>query len=521
MARFITAEQAANMIPSGATVTVSGLVGAMVPEPVLEALERRFLATGEPRDITEIHPWLYGAHDGSGLNHWAHEGLLKTIIGSTYILPATSKTSEINRMVIEDRVEGHCWPANAIFQMLRAVGAGRPGYMTPVAVDTFADPRRNGGRLNASAKPGLVDLVEVAGVEQLFYHSIPIDFAIIRASAADGDGNISCEDEGNLQGILTQATAARNSGGTVIVEVRRLVETGSIHPLMVELPGILVDYIVVNPDAHQWQYGTDVQDEGATTGRYRAPVPEYAWVGHSAEKIVARRALMEVKPGNIVNVGAGSSSGIVPAVSMEEQVYSRVTWSAEHGVLGGVGYRNGCNWNPTAITTPAWLLDFYNGKGLDQAFLTLPEIDRFGNINNVKLGDQLPCPGGFVDIAYNTPKVTFCGTFTRNGLDANIEEGRLDIRCDGRPSRFVQDVEMVAFSGNHALKAGQEVLYVTERAVFTLTPDGLELLEIAPGVDLDKHVLELIPFPVKVSPNLKLMDERLFRPEPMFLGLER
>lgn len=519
MAKPISAEDAARLVPSHAVVTVTGLVGNMVPEPILAALEERFLATGEPHSLTEIHPWLYGGPDGTGLNHWAHPGFLKRIIGSTYILPATSKTSEINRLILEDGVEGHCWPANGIFQMLRATGAGRAGYLTNVGIDTFADPRRNGGKLNKSAKDGLIELVEVDGREQLFYRSIPINVAIICASTADGEGNLTCHDEGLTQGILMQATAAKNSGGIVIAQVRRVVETGTLHPLQVEIPGPLVDYVVVNENAHQWNYSAQMQDAPASTGRYRAPAPEFEYPAQSPMKVIARRALMEMEPGQIINIGAGNSSGIIPRVAMEEHMDEKIRWSMEHGVLGGIPFQGGMQWNPTAITSPSWLLDWYNGGGLDQAFLTLPEIDRFGHINNVKLGNQLPCPGGFVDISYHTKKVTFCGTMTRDGLETDVTGGELRILQEGRKKRFVQDVEMVAFSGQNALAQGQEVRYITERAVFRLTPDGLLMEEIAPGVDCERDVLAQSEFPIHVSPELKLMDERLFRLEPLFLGL--
>lgn len=520
MVRVISAEAAAELIPSDSNVTVTGLVGNMVPEMVLQAIEQRFLATGAPRDITEIHPWLYGGPDGTGLNRWAHPGLLKRIIGSTYILPILSKTSEINQMIIDDQVEGHCWPANAIFQLLRSIGAGRPGYMTDVGIDTFADPRRHCGRLNDRAKDDLIKLIDFEGTEQLFYPSMPINVAIIRASVADQEGNLTCEDEGLTQGIMVQATAARNSGGIVIAEVRRVVETGCLDPLMVEVPGVLVDYVVVNENARQTLYTDEMTQLDATTGRRRMPPPEFEYPPPSAEKVIARRALMEISPGDIVNVGAGNSSGIIPRVSMEEHLVDKVRWTVEHGAFGGLPFRGGMHWNPTAIMTPAWLLDWYNGGGLDQTFVTLPQVDRFGHVNNVRLGNQLPCPGGFVDITYHTKKVTFCGTMTRDGFMADVTGGELKILQEGCTKRFVQDVEMVAFSGQQAIKHGQDVLYITERAVFRLTPEGLVMEEIAPGVDCRRDVLDQSEFPIQVSPDLKLMDSRLFQIEPLFLGLE-
>lgn len=518
MAKLISASEAAALIPPGATVTVSGLMGNMVPEAILREIESRFLSTGAPRGITEIHPWLYGWEDDTGLNHWAHPGLLKRVIGSTYILPTLSKTSPLNQMILGEEVEAYCWPANAIFQTLRATGAGRRGFLTTVGIDTFADPRRDGGKLNRSASEDLIECVSLGGEEHLFYRSIPIDVALIKASTADTEGNLFCDDEGLVQGILLQATAARNSGGSVIAQVRRVVEAGTMHPLMAEVPGPLVDYVVIAEDGLQWDFGLNRGDHPATTGARRLPLPDIAYVPHSIEKVVARRALMEIRPGDLVNIGAGIPTAMMPATAVEEHLDGRFRWSVEHGVFGG-HCLSATHWNPTAITSPAWLLDFYSGGGLDQSFLAMPEVDRFGNINVGKIGGQLPCPGGFTDIATSTRKVTFCGTMRRDGFEAEALGGRLVIHREGETSRFVNDVAMVCFSGRQAVKAGHEIKYFTERAVFRLTADGLLLEEIAPGIDCRSQVLDLSPFPILVSPELKLMDEALFRPEPMFLGL--
>jgi propionate CoA-transferase len=520
MAKLISPEQAAALVNDGDTVTVSGLIGNMVPEAVLEALETRFLETGSPRGLTEIHPWLYGSPDGTGLNRWAHPGFLKRIIGSTFILPALSKTSEINRFILDDHVEAYCWPANAIFQVLRSVGAGRNGFATTVGIDTFADPRRDGGRLNPSAHESLVELVTLGGEEHLFYPSLPVNVALIRASTADTEGNLCCDDEGLTQGILLQATAARNSGGIVIAQVRRLVEAGTIHPLMVEVPGVLVDYVVVNECGLQWEYGRNRGDYPATTGSRRMPFPEVAYLPLTAEKIIARRALLEVQPGEIINIGGGIPGACMPTVAEEEQIGRSIRWSVEHGVFGGLCL-SATHWNPTAITSPGWLLDFYSGGGLDQSFLAMPEVDRHGNVNVGRLQDQLPGPGGFTDIAATTRRLRFCGTMTAGGLEVEARDGRLEIVREGEHRKFVDEVAMVCFSGPRAIAKGHDVLYITERAVFRLTPAGLVLEEAAPGIDVGSQVLDLAGFPIAVSPSLRLMDERLFRLEPLFLGRQR
>jgi propionate CoA-transferase len=511
--RILSPDEAATLVRTGDTVTVSGVVGNMVPEEILQALELRFLATGEPGQLTELHPWLYGSADGTGLNRWAHDGFLKRTLGSTFLLPTSSKTSEFNRLVLSGDIEAYCWPANAIFQMLRAVGAGRPGYLTAIGLDTFVDPRRDGGRLNSRTVEELVSIVDLVGREQLFFPSIPIDVALIRASTADTEGNIFCDEEGLTQGILLQATAAHNSGGIVIAQVRQLVDAGSMHPLMTEVPGLLVDAVVVCEQSRQFEYGPIQGDIPATTGTRRAPLPELEKVPFGPRKVIARRALMELRAGHIVNLGAGVSMGLA-SVAAEEGVVDDVRWTLEHGVLGGrpLGM---CHWNPTAITSPGWLLDFYNGGGLDQSFLALPQVDAAGNVNVGRLGDQLPGTGGFTDISSSARKVSFCGTMTSGGLEVELKDGRLTIVREGDQRKFVPECEMVCFSGKMARQRGQEVKYLTERAVFSLGPSGLVLDEVAPGIDIQTQVLDLCDFPVTVSPEVAIMDARLFREESM------
>jgi propionate CoA-transferase len=514
---LLNADEAAALVESGDTITVSGCVSSMVPEEVLKALELRFLATGEPNQLTEIHPWLYGAEDGTGLNRWAHDGFLKRSIGSCYILPATSKTSQINRMVLSGGLEAYCWPGNAIFQMLRAVGAGRSGFLTEIGLDTFADPRRTGGRLNSRTVEELIQLVEVDGREHLFYPSIPIDVAVVRASTADTDGNVFCDEEGRTEGILLQATAAHNCGGLVIAQVKHLVEAGTMHPLLAEVPGVLVDVVVVCEDTHQFEYGPLQGDLPATTGARRVPLPKFEEVPFGPRKIIVRRALTEVKSGHVVNIGAGVPFGLLP-VAEEEGVGDRIQWSIEHGVLGGRPF-GACSWNPTSIHSPAWLLDFYHGGGLDQAFLALPEVDAAGNVNVGRLDDQLPGTGGFTDIASSARKVSFLGTMTSDGLETAVRDGNLVIAREGRTRKFVPDCQMVCFSGQRARERGSEVKYITERAVFSLGPHGLVLDEVAPGIDIQTQILDLCDFPVEVSPNIVSMDSRLFREDKMNLQL--
>lgn len=509
----LSAEEAARMISPGDTITVSGLGGNMVPEHVLEALEARFLATGEPGGLTEIHPWLYGSEDGTGLNRWAHPGFLKRIIGSTYILPSQSKTAEINRLILSEGVEAYCWPANAIFQMLRAVGSRRAGYLTEIGVDTFADPRRDGGGLNARSPKDLIELVVLAGREHLFYPSIPIDIAVIRASTADTEGNLFCEEEGLTQGICLQATAAHNSGGKVIAQVRRIVEAGTMHPMMVEVPGVLVDAVVVYEEGKQFEYGPSAANL-ATTGAYRLPYPTVQPRPLDTTKVMGRRAMMDVAEGEVINVGGGVPLDSMLPLSVEEDIDGLFHWTVEHGAWGG-RCLGATHWNPTAIVSPGWLLDFYNGGGIDRAFLAMGELDQAGNVNVGRLRDQLPGPGGFTDIAESTGKVTFCGTMTSGGLEVDIVDGGLRIRREGAIRKFVPQCQMVCFSGRKALERGHSITYVTERAVFKLEKEGIVLEEVASGIDLQSQVMDLADFPILVSRNLRPMDSRLFQDKPL------
>ena len=455
---------------------------------------------------------------GTGMNRWAHGDMLRRTIGSTFILPPDSKTSEFNKLVLSNSVEAYCWPANAIFQMLRAVGAGRVGYISEVGVDTFADPRRQGGTLNRRTPNDLIKLVTIDGREHLLFPAIPIDVALIRASTADTEGNLFCDQEGLTQGILVQATAAHNSGGIVTAQVRQVVEAGTMHPLMTEVPGLLVDAVVVHEGASQFEYGQATGDLPATTGARRRPSwPDVETLGFGPRKIIARRALMEVRCGHLVNLGAGVSAG-VHGIAAEEGVYRAINWTFEHGVLGGrpLGM---VSWNPTAITSPTWLLDFYNGGGLDQSFLAMGEVDQAGNVNVARLGDQLQGTGGFTDISAFTRKVTFCGTMTSGRLEVRVDDGQLVIAREGDRTKFVRDCDMVCFSGVKGLERGSEIKYVTERAVFELHPGGLVLREVAPGIDVQSQILDLCKFPISVSPDLRLMDSRLFQVDPMGLTL--
>ena len=489
-----------------------------IAETVLKALEDRFLESGEPNQLTEVHPWFYGGPPETGLNRWAHPGFLKRIIGSTFILPGLADEAPINDLILRNEVEAYCWPANAILQWLRAVGAKRPGFATEVGIGTMVDPRNNGTKFNDAAVDDVVSLETLGGRDVVMYDSFPVDVALIRGTTADEEGNISMEEEGLTHGVLAQAIAARNSGGIVIAQVKRRVMTASLHPMMVQVPGVLVDYVVVNEEQKQWEYGILSGDLPATMGEYRVPLGDIEFLPFSEKKIMGRRALMETRPGQIVNIGSGTPYQILPNLIEEELVSDKFLPTIEHGALGG-RVLGSAHWNVHAIVDQPSLLDWYNGGGIDVSVLGFGEVDRFGNVNVGRMGPTIPGVGGFVDIAASTKNLVFCGPFMR-GAEIGLTGTGIEIRREGWACKFVESTDYICFSAQRGAESGQRVIYVTERAVFELRSGKITVIEIAPGVDVKRDVLEHIPFDVDVAPDVRSMDVRLFAAEPMFLGLD-
>jgi propionate CoA-transferase len=509
----VTADEAVRYIRSGDTLLIGGSGGGhAVPEALMAALERRFLAEGEPRNITALHP--VGLGDGAtrGANHFAHESLLKRVVSGTYV-----NSPKISDLAIADKIEGYTLPQGALSQLMREIAAGRPGLLTKTGLHTFVDPRHGGGRQSASAREDLVELVEFRGEEYLFYKPYHIDVCFIRGTTADEDGNISMEQEAVFLEMLSEAQATKRCGGLVIAQVKRIAQRGTLPPKTVKIPGILVDLVVVDPG--QWQT-FEVEYSPSYAGELRMPLSDIAVLPLDARKIIARRAALELFPGAICNLGAGISTGIAN-IAAEEGVLDEVCFTNEQGLIGGApasGGDAGAAKNYAAIVDQPYQFDFYDGGGLELAFLSFAEVDAAGNVNVSRFGGRIVGPGGFINISQNAKTVIYSGTFTAGKSQIAWEDGQTRIIQDGARSKFVAEVEQITYSGRYGAERGQRVLYLTERAVFRLGADGLELIEVAPGVDLERDVLARMGFRPQVSPDLQPMDARLFRPEPIGLA---
>lgn len=512
--KFLSAKEAVMQVTSGATLATDGFIGGAFPEELALELENRFIGSGEPRDLTLVYCAGQGDGNSRGINHFGHEKLIKRVIGGHWGL-----APKIQFLANENKVEGYNLPQGVLSHLFRDIAAHKPGVITHVGIDTFVDPRQSGGKLNQLTTENIVQVITIEGKEYLLYKTFPIHFAFLRGTYADENGNVTLEKEGFSVEVLSIAAACKNSGGKVIVQVEKVVKAGTLDPRLVKIPGIYVDTIVVasKPEYQMQTFGE--QFNPTYTGQVKISTCTKEVMEISERKLICRRASMELLKGSIVNLGLGIPEGI-SSVENEEGRTGQCVLTVESGPIGGIpasGLSFGCSANPEAIIDQPYQFDFYHGGGLDMAFLGLAQVDGQGNINVSKFGDRIPGCGGFIDISQNAREVIFCGTFTASGLEVNVDEGRLNIVREGKVKKFIKQVEQITFSGLNAQRTHQKILYITERAVFRLSDKGLMLIEIAPGIDLQKDIIDQMEFLPLISDNIKEMDFRLYRKEKMGL----
>ncbi|MDR2727191.1 MAG: 3-oxoacid CoA-transferase [Deltaproteobacteria bacterium] len=519
MSKIITAKQAAEMVKDGMTLAVGGFVGFGVPEELLIGLKERFLETKTPRDLTLFHTAAVGDGKERGCNHIGHEGLIKKLYCAHIGLEPA-----LNKLTTTNKIATYMVPQGVTAHLLRAIGGGKVGVLTHVGLKTFADPRIEGCKANDAARGSgedIVELVTVCGKEQLLYKSFPINICFLKASIGDEDGNLALTREGAHADHLEMAAATRNSGGIVIAQVEKIVARNTIHAQEVKVHGFMVDYIVEGKPENNVQCWLWSGYRPECSGEVRVPVSAIAPEPLTPRKVIGRRGAFELKPNTLVNLGIGIPDSVA-GVAGEEGLADKITLSIESGILGGVPLPSigiGGSVNPVAMYKQPDIFDIYDGGGISLSCLGAAQIDPKGNVNVSKFGGRVVGPGGFVNISQNAKKVCFCGTFTAGKAEYEIKDGTLNILQDADGIKFVNTVEQITFSGEYAVATNQPILFITERAVFKLTPEGLMLIEIAPGVDLDKHILAKMEFKPLIAGDLKLMDARIFRDEPMGLKL--
>ncbi len=509
--KIVSVDDAIRVIRDGDTVCLDGFIGGVAPEELMIGLERRFLETGEPKNLTLVYASGVGDGKDRGANRLAHEGLIRRVIAGHWGL-----VPKLQHLALTNKIEAYNFPQGVITHILRDSAGHAPRTITRVGLGTFVDPRMQGGKVNAITTEDLVELITFDGREYLAYKTLPVQVALLRGTTADMDGNITMEREALTMDALPVAMAAKNSGGFVIVQVERIAERGALNARQVKIPGMLVDCVVVSQPENHWQtYGSHYNP--AYSCEFKVPTASIEHLALDERKIIARRVAFELQPNMVVNLGIGMPEGVAN-VANEEGIFDFLTLTAEAGTIGGIpsgGLDFGTATNMDCLVDMHFQFDFYDGGGLDLACLGLAQMDSHGNVNVSKFGPKLAGCGGFIDISQTAKKIVFAGTFMACA-ELAVEDGKLKIVKDGSFKKLVKDVEQITFSGPTAQAGSQQIYYITERCVFALTKEGVELVEIAPGVDLEKDILEQMDFRPLIR-NLRVMDERIFKPAPMEL----
>ncbi len=512
--KIMTAVEALALIKSGDVVTTSGFHGSVVAEDLIITLGEEYVKHQTPKDLTIVYCAGQGDFKTTGLSNLGHPGLVGKIIAGHF-----GGSPRLSRFALDNKIQAYNFPQGVLSQMFRDIAAHKPRTISAVGLGTFVDPRLQGGKVNSITTEDMIDLIEFDGKEYLSYKTFPIDIAILRGSTADELGNISMEREALTLESQAQAMAVKNSGGKVIVQVERIAKEGTLSPRDIEIPGILVDAVVISKPENHWQTYAEPYNP-AYSGETKAPMALVPALDLTIRKIITRRAAMELRPDDVINLGIGMADGIAN-VANEEGVLDEFTLTAEPGIIGGMpagGPAFGACMNPHAIIAQPSQFDFYHGGGLDISFLGLAQVDKIGNSNVSKFGPKFQGTGGFIDISQNAKKVVFLGTFTASGLDVEINDTFLTIKSEGKVKKFVNEVEQITFSAKQALDTKRPVLYITERCVFILTDQGLMLTEVAPGIDIERDILAHMEYSPMVADNVKEMDTRLFSKNAMGLA---
>ncbi|MDD3212220.1 MAG: acyl CoA:acetate/3-ketoacid CoA transferase [Eubacteriales bacterium] len=511
---LINAKQAVDYIADGSTLCTIGMTLISASETILKEIERRFLAEGRPNQLTYVHTCGQASMKmPGGMTHLAHEGLLKRVIGGHW-----GQSPMMMDLISNNQVEAFNLPQGQMANMFHSMALREPGKLSKIGIGTFVDPRIEGGKMNQRTKDcgdEVVAIVEIDGEEYIQYKPIPIDTLVIRGTYCDENGNLSTEEEGMMLEVLPAVMATKRWGGRVIAQVKSIVKNGTIKSKEVTVPGVLIDAVVVAENVFEehrqtfsWYY------DPAYCGIVRVPETAVKHIPLNERKVIGRRALMLLEPDAIINIGTGIPNDVVGPIMAEENVNDCVSVTVESGIYGGTPASTidfGIACNAEALVGHDRQFELYTGAGIDFTFMGAGQLDRYGNVNATRMGNKATGAGGFIDITTTAKTVVFCSTFTGGGLQVSFsEETGVAILREGKFKKLVDAVQQISYNGALAVERGQKMWYVTERCVFELTAEGMKLVEIARGIDLERDILAQMDFKPLIAANLKTTDTRIY-----------